>query len=105
MLFDVVSQTAEAIENAATHRNLSSMQRTLSNNQNRLKAMETRYSELKKAHQTLLDYIKLGILVLKSGKNVVEINDEFKQALSIDVERRYQNFVVEKAEKVQKKGQ
>ena len=103
LLSNVAQQTAEAIENAATHRNLSAQQRTLSNQQNRLKAIENRYSELKKAHQNLLDYIKMGILVLKSGKQIININDEFKRGLSIDVEQRYQEFVTQKAENAGKK--
>ena len=101
-LFEVATEAAQAIENATTHRNLSTLQRTLSNCQNHLKAVESRFSELMKAHQNLLNYIKMGILVLKSGDEIIHINEDFQKKLAIDVEQRYQEFLTEKAEEIQK---
>ncbi|MBN1349810.1 GAF domain-containing protein [candidate division KSB1 bacterium] len=102
LLFEVATKTAQAIENATTHRNLNSLQRSLTSSQNRIKGLETRYEELRKVHQTLMDYIKMGILVLKSGKNIINLNDEFKKGLALDIERRYQDTLLAKAEKVKK---
>ena len=98
-LCEVAAEAAQAIDNATTHRNLNSLQRTLTSCQNHNKQLENRCSDLKKSNQKLLDFIKMGILVLKSREKVININEEFAEKIAVDVEQRYQDFVMAKAEK------
>lgn len=101
-LFEFATEAAQAIENATTYRNLSSLQRTLTNCQNRMKLVENRFLDLKKTHQNLLNYIEMGILVLKSGDEIININKDFQKKLALDVEQRYQAYFDGEARKIKK---
>ncbi|MCI0513819.1 GAF domain-containing protein [candidate division KSB1 bacterium] len=93
LLQQVADQGAQAILNAKAQRDLSSLEREKSRYQNRIHTLENRLVESNRAYQLLIDYIKTGLLVLKSGNRIIELNNSFRDSFLPELENRFKDFL------------
>lgn len=96
LLQEVANHAAQAIINATAHRDLTSMDREIIRYQNRIRTLEGKVSEYQKSYQTLMDYIKTGIFVMKTGEQIVDLNQSFRESILPDLNKRFEEFVVKK---------
>lgn len=99
MLQDVANQAAQAIINATAQRDLTSLEREATRNQNRIRNLENRLADLQKAHQNLLDYFKSGIAVFKIKNKIIQVNKNFTDEMLPEFESRFKEFLDNSASK------
>jgi transcriptional regulator with GAF, ATPase, and Fis domain len=93
MLQDVANQAAQAIMNATAQRDLTSLEREAIRNQNRIRNLENRLTEVQKVHQNLLDYFKSGIAVLKIKDQIIQVNQAVNDEMLPELENRFQQYI------------
>lgn len=96
LLQEVANHAAQAIINATAHRDLTSMDREIIRYQNRIRTLETKVSEYQKSYQTLVDYIKTGIFVMKAGEQIIDLNQSFRDSILPDLSKRFEEFISKK---------
>jgi transcriptional regulator with GAF, ATPase, and Fis domain len=96
LLQEVANHAAQAIINATAHRDLTSMDREIIRYQNRIRALEAKSTEYQKSYQALMDYIKTGILVMKTGDQIVDLNQSFRDSILPDLNKRFEEFLFKK---------
>lgn len=96
LLQEVANHAAQAIINATAHRDLTSMDREIIRYQNRIRTLEVKLAEYQKSYQTLMDYVKTGILVMKAGDQIVDLNQSFRDSILPDLNKRFEEFLFKK---------
>ncbi|MDZ7262542.1 MAG: GAF domain-containing protein, partial [candidate division KSB1 bacterium] len=95
LLASVAQQAALAMENARVQRQISSLQREVATLKSQLQSAEKHSAQVEEVNRNLLDYIKLGLLVLKRGDEIIPLDEKFQERAPQDLDQKFWEYVSE----------